>query len=93
MAPFAVEKSITEIFLYLADRDDEKKGQDLNSRLQDRIEESALIDSLEYCTNHFLAKGRRLLELWYMIGVQGPGILNTDLSEIFEEEASCSHDA
>lgn len=93
VAPFAVERSLTEIFLYLADRDAEKKGQDLNSRLQDRIEGSALIDSLEYCTHHFTARGRRLLELWYMIGAQGPGILNTDLAEIFEEEAACSHDA
>ena len=33
VAPFAVEKSITEIFLYLADRDEEKKGNDLNSKL------------------------------------------------------------
>lgn len=92
VAPFAVEKTITEIFLYLADKDNEKQGQDLNSKLQDRIEETALIDSLEYCTSHFQAKGRRLLELWYMIGVQGPGILNTDLLEIFEDESSCEHD-
>lgn len=94
VAPFAVEKSITEIFLYLAERDDEKKGEDLNSKLQDRIEESALIDSLEYCTTHFIDKGRKLLELWYMIGVQGPGILNTDLLVIFaEEESSGRHDS
>ena len=33
VAPFAVEKSITEIFLYLAQRDDQKKGEDLNSKL------------------------------------------------------------
>ena len=28
-----------------------------------------------------------------MIGVQGPGILNTDLLVIFEEEENCRHDS
>jgi hypothetical protein len=28
-------------------------------------------------------KDRNILELWYMIGIQGPGILYADLKEIY----------
>ena len=28
-------------------------------------------------------KNRNILELWYMIGIQGPGILYGDLKEIY----------
>jgi hypothetical protein len=32
-------------------------------------------------------KDRNMLELWYMIGIQGPGILYRDLKEIFSGDS------
>ena len=54
------------------------------------MDDESLIHCLEYCTQYFKDKeGSNLLELWYLIGMQGPGILYDDLKEILcQEEAS-----
>jgi len=58
--------------------------------LKDKMDDESLIHCLEYCTQYFKDKeGSNLLELWYLIGMQGPGILYDDLKEILcQEEAS-----
>ena len=80
VAPFSVEKSLSEIFLYLAEVNDHH----FKTKLQKNINQDSLIHCLEYCTTYFAKmKDRNILELWYMIGIQGPGILYADLKEIY----------
>lgn len=58
-------------------------GEQLKEDLKDKIDDTGLIMCLEYCTNYFTEKkDSSALNLWYLIGTQGPGILYDDLSEI-----------
>lgn len=75
----SVEQSLAEIFKYMA----EQHGEHLKEDLKDKIDDKGLIMCLEYCTNYFTEKkDSSALNLWYLIGTQGPGILYDDLSEI-----------
>jgi len=52
--------------------------------LQRKLNDESLIHCLEYCTNHFKRKDDgKALEIWYMIGLQGPGILYDDIKAIY----------
>ena len=44
-----------------------------------RFDDSSLINCLEYSTNYLSQVKTNILQLWYMIGTQGPGILLEDL--------------
>lgn len=75
----SVEQSLAEIFKYMA----EQHGEHLRDDLEGKIDDTGLIMCLEYCTNYFTEKkDSSALNLWYLIGTQGPGILYDDLSEI-----------
>ena len=66
VAPLSVQKSLKEIFVYLADR----RGNN-SEDFEGQLNEGSLIDCLEYCTAHFqeLAKsGSTLLDFWFLIG-------------------------
>ena len=57
-----------------------------NEVLQGEIYYKSLLDSLDYCTKHFQEQGQGgnspILEMWYIIGLNGPGILQDDLKAI-----------
>ena len=85
VAPFAVYKSLTDIFHYLAD----KNSNDFKSGLSKKMENESLVHCLEYCINHLRStqekeEDNNILDLWYMIGVQGPGILSHDLEYLYK---------
>lgn len=70
VAPLSVFKSLSEIFLYLAEKNE---GYDVVGNFQDdlrhKMADESLIHCLEYCTGYFQdKKGSNLLELWYLIG-------------------------
>lgn len=53
------------------------------------MENESLIDCLEYCIAHLTSiqekdSDNNILDLWYMIGVQGPGILSHDLEYLYK---------
>jgi hypothetical protein len=84
VAPLSVFKSLSEIFLYLADKNERNFQSDV---LKDRIDDESLIHCLEYCTEYFTSrKDSQILDLWSFIGMQGPGILYDDLKEVFGQE-------
>jgi len=47
------------------------------------LQYESLLDSLDYCTEYFEQLSDKestpILEMWYMIGLNGPGILRRDL--------------
>ena len=68
VAPFAVYKSLTDIFHYLTD------SAAFNTGLQKKIENDNLIQCLNYCNDHLISvqdkdPDNNILDLWYMIGV------------------------
>jgi len=84
VAPLSVFKSLSEIFLYLAEKNEGNFQSDV---LKHRMDDESLIHCLEYCTEYFKnKKGSNILELWYLIGMQGPGILYDDLKEIMAQD-------
>jgi len=66
----------------------DKHGSNFQSDvLKHRIDDESLVHCLEYCTQYLETKeDQTMLELWYMIGTQGPGILYEDLVEILGDE-------
>lgn len=92
VAPFTVCKSLKEICIDLWQRSKEQSssadGENIKSTeiLQDEIYYKSLLDSLDYCTKHFQEQGQGgnspILEMWYIIGLNGPGILQDDLKAI-----------
>ena len=81
MAPLSVQKSLGEIFLYFAGSGDGHFQTDL---LKGRLDDQSLILGLECCTSHFENKENgKIRDLWYMIGLQGPGILYDDLKTMY----------
>jgi len=82
MAPLCVEKSLKEMFLYLAEKDKGKENFSENM-LKSKMDDETIMDCLEYCTSHFEKKNNKALQIWYMIGLQGPGIMFDDLKEIY----------
>lgn len=48
VAPLSVYKSLSEIFIYLAD-----KRQREGDHFDEQLNEGSLVDCLEYCTGHF----------------------------------------
>ena len=84
LAPLSVCKSLSEIFLYLAEKND---GNFQSEVLKHKMDDESLMHCLEYCTQHFQEqKGSNLLDLWYLIGMQGPGILFDDLKEVLSQD-------
>ena len=48
------------------------------------MEHSSLINCLEYCTEYFESKDNSLIrDLWFFIALQGQGILDEDLKQIY----------
>ena len=65
VAPLSVFKSLSEIFQYLAAKNEGHFQDDLKHKMADE----SLIHCLEYCSGYFEDKeGSHLLELWYLIG-------------------------
>ena len=48
------------------------------------MENESLIHCLEYCTSYFESKDHgQIRDLWFIIGLQGPGIFYDDLKSIY----------
>jgi len=48
------------------------------------MEQPSLINCLEYCTEYFESKDNSLIrDLWFIIALQGQGILYEDLEQIY----------
>jgi hypothetical protein len=85
VAPLSVFKTLSEIFLYMADKN--------NDILESRMDEGSLIHCLEYINSYLKErKNSNILELWHIIGMQGPGILYEDLKEIMCNEEDDSEE-
>lgn len=83
VAALSVCKSLSELFSYLAEKNENNFQSEV---LKARMDAESLIHCLEYCTKHFTSlEDGSILELWYMIGTQGPGILKDDLKEIMDK--------
>jgi len=92
VAPFTVFKSLSQLFLQLAEQQNNRIKKNGDCDDSDIMGDEALgglsyakvLDMLECCTEHFLALGpsNNILEMWYLIGVNGPGILDSDLQKI-----------
>lgn len=92
IAPFTAVKSLKEICIDLwnkkKERSDPNDEMDIgNVYMNEDLQYESLLDSLDYCTEHFEQLSEKestpILEMWYMIGLNGPGILRRDLQAIF----------
>ena len=91
IAPFTAIKSLKEIFVDLWNKKKDRSNADDENDFLDYMNEDSqyesLLDSLDYCTDHFEQLSEKestpILEMWYMIGLNGPGILRRDLQAIF----------
>lgn len=85
VAPMSVQRSLKEIFAYLVEKDQSDTNEQLN------IKDGNLIDCLEFSLSHFQREqeedpANNALDVWFLIGTQGPGILYRSLSAIFVDE-------
>lgn len=79
VASMTVKQSLTQIFLFLAD----KNSTDLK-KYKHKIDDDSLLNCLEYCTNYLQKRNdKSALRMWYLIGTQGPGIFYEDIKEIW----------
>ena len=89
IAPFTAIKSLKEICIDLWNKKkDRSESDDINQQMNEDLQYyESLLDSLDYCTEYFKQLSDKestpILEMWYMIGLNGPGILRRDLQKIF----------
>ena len=71
VAPLSVFKSLSEIFQYLAAKNEGyiSSSGNFQDDLKHKMADESLIHCLEYCSGYFEnKKGSHLLALWYLIG-------------------------
>ena len=74
MAPLSVQKTLSQLFVDI-------------SKNTGMVDDKSLVRTLDFCTDHFRGKQNKksgnALDIWYMIGLQGPGILYDDMKIIY----------